>query len=141
MKMPKARLMERIRVVNSGVPRYVQIKHQILSMIGEGLLEPGDQLPTLREMAEAMAIDITTVKRCYDELSQMGAVEIRRPSGTFVSAQPLPGRARTSAELRARTHALARQTLGEAAAQGIDPVALIDEMRAIAGRNEEANDG
>lgn len=126
--------MERIRVMNSGVPRYVQIKNQILSMIGEGLLEPGDQLPTLREMAEAMSIDVTTVKRCYDDLAALGAVEIRRPSGTFVSGQPMRGRARASADLRSRTHALARQALGDAAAQGIDAAALIEEMRAIVGK-------
>lgn len=134
MKAPKAELLERIRVVNSGVPRYVQLKNQVLSMIGEGLLQPGDQLPTLREMAEAMAIDVTTVKRCYDDLAALGAVEIRRPSGTFVSEQPLRGRARASADLRSRIHSLARQALGDAAAQGIDPRALIEEMRAIVGK-------
>ncbi|OEJ26234.1 GntR family transcriptional regulator [Streptomyces agglomeratus] len=68
----------------SGVATYLQIVHQTKQALRLGLLEPGDKLPTAREVVEATAINPNTVLKAYRELEREGLVEARRGLGTFV---------------------------------------------------------
>lgn len=68
----------------SGVATYVQIVRQTKQALRLGLLEPGDKLPTAREVVEATAINPNTVLKAYRELEREGLVEARRGLGTFV---------------------------------------------------------
>ena len=68
----------------SGVATYVQIVQQTKQALRLGLLEPGDKLPTAREVVEATAINPNTVLKAYRELEREGLVEARRGLGTFV---------------------------------------------------------
>ncbi|MFF7335154.1 GntR family transcriptional regulator [Streptomyces sp. NPDC090306] len=68
----------------SGVPSYLQIVQQTQQALRMGLLEPGDKLPTAREVVEATAINPNTVLKAYRELERDGLVEARRGVGTFV---------------------------------------------------------
>ncbi|MDX3643974.1 GntR family transcriptional regulator [Streptomyces sp. MB09-02B] len=68
----------------SGVATYVQIVQQTKQALRMGLLEPGDKLPTAREVVEATAINPNTVLKAYRELEREGLVEARRGLGTFV---------------------------------------------------------
>ncbi|WP_128379829.1 GntR family transcriptional regulator [Streptomyces cavernae] len=68
----------------SGVATYLQIVQQTKQALRLGLLEPGDQLPTAREVVEATAINPNTVLKAYRELEREGLVEARRGLGTFV---------------------------------------------------------
>ncbi|MDG4859479.1 GntR family transcriptional regulator [Streptomyces sp. T-3] len=68
----------------SGVATYVQLIQQTKQALRLGLLEPGDQLPTAREVVEATAINPNTVLKAYRELEREGLVEARRGLGTFV---------------------------------------------------------
>ncbi|MEU4268889.1 GntR family transcriptional regulator [Streptomyces sp. NPDC026092] len=70
----------------SGVATYLQIVQQTEQALRMGLLEPGDQLPTAREVVEATAINPNTVLKAYRELERAGLVEARRGLGTFVRA-------------------------------------------------------
>ncbi|MBV1945968.1 GntR family transcriptional regulator [Streptomyces sp. BV129] len=69
---------------HSGVATYVQIVQQTKQALRLGLLRPGDQLPTAREVVEATAINPNTVLKAYRELEREGLVEARRGLGTFV---------------------------------------------------------
>ncbi|MFF3340935.1 GntR family transcriptional regulator [Streptomyces flavidovirens] len=69
----------------SGVATYVQIVQQTKHALRLGLLEPGDKLPTAREVVEATAINPNTVLKAYRELEREGLVEARRGLGTFVT--------------------------------------------------------
>ncbi|WP_329337523.1 GntR family transcriptional regulator [Streptomyces sp. NBC_00663] len=69
---------------HSGVATYVQIVQQTKQALRLGLLEPGDKLPTAREVVEATAINPNTVLKAYRELEREGLVEARRGLGTFV---------------------------------------------------------
>ena len=62
-------LLKSLRLDNSGVPIYVQLRDQILRQLGAGLLASGDQMPTMREVAVELKIDLNTVRHTYDELS------------------------------------------------------------------------
>lgn len=68
----------------SGVATYLQIVQQTKQALRLGLLEPGDRLPTAREVVEATAVNPNTVLKAYRELEREGLVEARRGLGTFV---------------------------------------------------------
>ena len=68
----------------TGVATYLQIVQQTKQALRLGLLEPGDRLPTAREVVEATAINPNTVLKAYRELEREGLVEARRGLGTFV---------------------------------------------------------
>lgn len=70
----------------SGVPAYRQLVDQVRQALRLGILRPGDQLPTVREVVRQIAINPNTVHRAYRELEQQGLTEGRPGSGTFVRA-------------------------------------------------------
>ena len=69
---------------SSGIATYLQIVQQTKQALRLGLLEPGDKLPTAKEVVEATAINPNTVLKAYRELEREGLVEARRGLGTFV---------------------------------------------------------
>jgi GntR family transcriptional regulator len=69
----------------SGVPTYLQLVQQVRQAIRLGVLQPGDQLPTVKEVVGKLAINPNTVLKAYRELDHEGLVEGRRGQGTFVS--------------------------------------------------------
>jgi len=68
----------------SGVATYLQLAQQIRHALRLGLLKPGDQLPTAREVVAKLAINPNTVLRAYRELEREGLVGARPGQGTFV---------------------------------------------------------
>src|SRR3954449_11563516 len=70
----------------SGVPTYLQIVQQVRQAIRLGLLAPGDQLPTVKEVVAHLAINPNTVLKAYRELEHEGLVAARPGVGTFVTA-------------------------------------------------------
>jgi GntR family transcriptional regulator len=73
----------------SGVPTYLQLVQQATQAIRLGILRPGDQLPTVKDVVGALAINPNTVLKAYRELEREGLVVARRGVGTFV-ADSLP---------------------------------------------------
>lgn len=71
--------------LKSGVPFYRQIIDQVKSAMSAGMLDPGDRLPTVRQLAVDLSINPNTVSRAYTELELTGLVETQLGSGTFVS--------------------------------------------------------
>lgn len=69
---------------HSGVPAYRQLVDQVREALQLGLLQPGDQLPTVREVVEQITINPNTVHRAYRELEHLGLTEGRTGQGTFV---------------------------------------------------------
>ena len=55
--------LDRLTLETNGVPIYVQIRDQMLRAIGEGALKPGEQMPTMRQVAVALKVDLNTVRR------------------------------------------------------------------------------
>ena len=68
----------------SGVAAYLQLVHQTKQALRLGLLQPGDRLPTAKEVMTAIAMNPNTVLKAYRELEREGLVEGRRGLGTFV---------------------------------------------------------
>jgi len=71
---------------SSGVPLYVQLMEQIKHAVEIGALRPGDQLPTIRALAQELVMNSNTVVRAYRELEHEGIVELRQGLGAFITS-------------------------------------------------------
>jgi GntR family transcriptional regulator len=71
---------------SSGVPLYVQLMEQVKHAVETGALRPGDQLPTIRALAQELVMNSNTVVRAYRELEHEGIVELRHGLGAFISS-------------------------------------------------------
>jgi GntR family transcriptional regulator len=70
----------------SGVPPYLQLVHQVRHALRLGVLQTGDQLPTVREVVARLAINPNTVLKAYRELEHDGLAGGRPGQGTFIIA-------------------------------------------------------
>jgi GntR family transcriptional regulator len=70
----------------SGVPAYLQLVQQVRQAVRLGILRPGDQLPTVKEVVAQLTINPNTVLHAYRQLDLEGVVEGRRGVGTFVAS-------------------------------------------------------
>lgn len=70
---------------HSGVPVYRQVMDQIKYYAASGVLQPGDQLPSIRELAQKLSINPTTVVKAYSELEHGEVIEMRHGKGVFVT--------------------------------------------------------
>lgn len=85
----------------SGVPAYLQVVQQVKYAARMGMLQPGDQLPTVKEVAELLAINPNTVLKAYRELDLQGLVETKRGLGTYLTQHVAILQLSDHAELRA----------------------------------------
>ena len=69
-------VLDGLTLGSAGVPIYVQLRDQLLHAIGDGVLAPGDQMPTMRQVAVALKVDLNTVRHAYDELERAGAIKL-----------------------------------------------------------------
>ena len=72
---------------HSGLPVYRQMIDQIKYYIASGTLKAGAQLPSVRELAQRLTVNPTTVVKAYSELEHEGVIEIHHGKGAFVAAQ------------------------------------------------------
>jgi len=121
----------RLQIENNGVPIYVQIRDQVLRAIGGGVLRPGEQLPTMRQLAVDLRVDLNTVRHAYDELEETGAIVILRARGTYVAERPPPVNGARQAK---KVQALAHQAIALSVSGGVDPVEVAEEMLLLAKR-------
>src|SRR5437879_212083 len=109
----------------SGVPVYRQIIDQVTGGIAAGALAPGDQLPTVRQLAVDLSINPNTVIRAYRELEIRGVLETEQGTGTFISNQKVRpdevGRQRQLAQL-------VTEFVSRAGAAGFTLEELVEEL-------------
>jgi GntR family transcriptional regulator len=78
---------------SSGVPVYLQLMEQVKHAVETGALREGDQLPTLRKLAEDLVVNPNTIVRAYRELQHAGVIELRHGSGAYIrQSGPAAGR-------------------------------------------------
>lgn len=97
---------------HSGLPIYAQIVNQIQSQLANGLLQAGDQLPTVRALASELRVNFNTVARAYRILDEVHIISTQQGRGTFIMEKPPP---ETSEKLRQESLAvLTQRFIGEA---------------------------
>src|SRR5690349_11993096 len=88
---------------SDGVPIYQQIANQIRYLISAARLQPGEELPPIRVLAEQLTVNPNTIARAYLELEHAGVVTKKHGSGTYVSET------RSSVSPREKTKILAKR--------------------------------
>jgi GntR family transcriptional regulator len=107
-------------------PIYAQLERGLRAAIATGRLRPGDQLPTVRQLAVDLRVNANTVARVYLELERAGVIETRRGVGSFVSATP--ARAHPPRERDRRLHAFVTRVLADADTAGLSLDEVIEAL-------------
>jgi GntR family transcriptional regulator len=103
-------------------PIYAQLERALRAAIATGRMQPGEQLPTVRQLAVELRVNANTVARVYGELERAGVIETRRGVGSFISATP--AEARPPREHDRRLRAFVTRVLADADAAGF----TVDEV-------------
>jgi GntR family transcriptional regulator len=122
-------MLDHLILQDSGVPIYVQLRDQIAAAIGRGELAPGARLPTMREVAVKLAVDLNTVQRAYAALEEDGLLTKMQGRGSFVADTPRPARNR-----EAETKLMAAKVAAQALAAGVSIEELAEALRALSDR-------
>lgn len=104
---------------DSKVPIYVQIEEQVRALIAAGQLRPGDQLPTIRQLAADLRVNYNTVAHAYLELDRDGVITTQRGRGTFVAG--LPDEEEMTEMRLEKLHSIVQSSLEESHRLGYDP--------------------
>ncbi len=76
--------------IRSGLPIYTQIVNQIQSQLVNGIIKPGDQLPTVRALAQDLRVNFNTVARAYRILDEARIISTQQGRGTYITEIPPP---------------------------------------------------
>lgn len=109
--------------LESSVPIYMQIVEQIRHLVATGRLQPGEKLPTIRQLAVDLRVDPNTVAHGYNLLHNEGVISTQRGRGTFVAQHP--DDARLARMRQEKLQAIMHSALLEALSLGY----LVDEIR------------
>jgi GntR family transcriptional regulator len=112
---------------DSRVPIYRQIEDQVRYAIAAGQIKPGEQLPTVRQLAVDLSVNPNTVIKAYTELERDGVVASEQGTGTFVSAEQ-PS-AIPKAQRRGKLEAMVMEFLAHAASYGFSPAEVLEAVR------------
>ncbi len=109
--MPNKKLMLQIDF-RSGLPIYTQIVNQVQAQVVGSVLKPGDQLPTVRALAEELRVNFNTVARAYRLLDEARIISTQQGRGTYITEIPPP---RVTEKLRKESlEALTQRFISEA---------------------------
>ena len=85
-KSPKGALLHNLNIKrNISIPIYQQIDAFLRRLILDGNLQPGQKLPSTRELAEELNVSRITIKTVYEQLSTEGFIQSKTGAGTFVA--------------------------------------------------------
>ena len=105
---------------------YAQLERGLPAAIATGHLRPGDQLPTVRQLAVDLSVNANTVARVYAELERSGVLETRRGVGSFVTAGR--AKARPADETARRLREFVTRVLADADRAGFNVDEVIVEL-------------
>ena len=111
----------------SGLPIYIQITNQIQSQVASGALKTGDQLPTVRALAQELRVNFNTVARAYRLLDETGIISTQQGRGTYIMMRPPPEI--TERMRRESLQALARRYASEATRLGFSLEEIMRELQ------------
>jgi GntR family transcriptional regulator len=117
---------------SSGVPFYRQIIDQVLLAVADGRLKAGSQLPTVRQLAVDLSVNLNTVAKAYREMEIRGIVQTQQGTGTFIAARTGEAKVR---EKRKALQSLLDRSIANAEALGIP---IEDLLEALVERAEKS---
>ncbi len=117
----------------SDLPLYRQIVDHVWVKVAEGVLDPGEKLPTVRQWAVDLGVHPNTVARAYKELELLGVVVRRAGEGTFVGLKPAD---RHEIERQAELERLCLKVLSRAQALGFTADELLESLAELQSRGD-----
>src|SRR5215470_16661590 len=114
--------------LRDATPIYAQLERGLRAAVATGRLKPGDQLPTVRQLAVDLRVNANTVARVYAELERSGVIETKRGVGSFISASP--SQAHPPRDRDRRVRAFVTRVLADATAHGLSVDDVIAGLRA-----------
>lgn len=122
----------------SAVPIYRQITDQVRLGLASGQFASGEQLPSVRSLAEELVVNVNTVAKAYADLSREGLIESRQGKGVFIAERR---RMYTKQERSRRLEPALRALLSEAAALGFGARELLEIVEGELGKWEPGPGG
>jgi GntR family transcriptional regulator len=108
---------------------YVQIVERVKHLIATEVLKPGDQLPTVRQLAAGLRVNFNTIARAYRMLDEAGVISTQQGRGTYVLEPLLPERA--TRLRKAALEEITKTFFQEAERMGFDPGEVVDAYEAM----------
>src|SRR5881397_1302784 len=108
-------------------PIYAQLERGLRAAIATSRLRPGDQLPTVRQLAVDLQVNANTVARVYSDLERAGVLETRRGVGSFIAVGR--AQARPAEEKTRRLRAFVHRVLADAERHGFTLDDLLQALR------------
>jgi GntR family transcriptional regulator len=106
----------------SGIPIYLQVVERIKERLAAGQLKPGDQLPTVRSLAQELRVNFNTIARAYRIMDESGIISTQQGRGTYILELPSPEVA-DSIRIQALQD-LTQRYIGDAERLGVSPEEL-----------------
>ena len=124
-------LIESLRTLHRDdpAPVYVQIERRIRMGVADGTLQPGDHLPSVRDLARQLGLSPNTVGRAYADLSREGVIMARAGGGSEIAARDRLDQPALLRSRMERLRVLARQTAVRGLALGLEPDEIADALR------------
>jgi len=115
--------------MRSEAPIYVQIVEQVRQRVSTGELRPGDQLPTVRQLATELRVNFNTVARAYRLLDEAGLISTQQGRGTYIWEGPTE---ETLKQLKKKSlEELTRNYLDETSRLGYSLKDILEELKRI----------
>src|SRR5438105_12891733 len=111
-------------------PVYIQIERRIRMGVADGTLQPGDHLPSVRDLARKLGLSPNTVGRAYADLSREGVIKARAGGGSEIAARDRLDQAGLQRTRQERLRLLARQMAVRGLALGLEPEELVEAVKA-----------
>src|SRR5262245_13449909 len=122
---------------DDGAPPYLQLERQIRGAIADGLLQPGDRIPSVRSAAADLGLATNTVARAYANLAREGLLLTRPGAGSTVAPKKTLPRRELVRQRRAHVDDLARRVVDRTLALGIAPADVVQSVtREFANRGQ-----
>ncbi|MBW4838189.1 MAG: GntR family transcriptional regulator [Paenibacillaceae bacterium] len=114
--------------LQSDVPIYTQLVHQIIEGIASGRLQLGEPLPSVRSLASDIGVNLHTVNKAYTLLKQEGYIQVHRQKGVVIDPLGMPP---VTPEFREKQRRELRPIVAEAICRGIEKDELLSLVEQI----------
>lgn len=122
--------------LNSETPLYMQIRNQIVEGILTGSVQCGEELPSVRQLASDLGINMLTVNKAYVLLKQDGFIQIHRQKGAVINP---PEAYKADEAYKKKLQEAARLLVVESFCRGISKEAFLKEMEMVCAQFDESN--
>jgi len=119
----------------SGIPIYAQVIERIKERIAGGQLKPGDQLPTVRSLAQDLRVNFNTIARAYRILDEAGIISTQQGRGTYILEVPPPDV--SEAMRRTAFETITDRYLADALRLGFSPEEVLGSLQQQMSKNND----